>query len=286
MPPPRQIRLDENHPANFAENDPMDLAETNSAAHFDGNSGSRGVSTPADLAENNSVALFESNSAVLGESTLSEDLNRRSAHVDLLAKRTKRAIDIVGACAGLIFVLPLMLVIAAVMKVTSPGRVIFRQQRGGLNNEAFTLYKFRTMHADMCDDLRQATSNDPRITRFGWFLRRTSCDELPQLFNVLRGDMSLVGPRPHAVAHDEQYSEFIESYSRRYAVPPGLTGWAQINGLRGETDTVEKMRQRVEYDIYYIENWSLALDLKIIWHTFFIVGRETLFGVEPRNLLP
>jgi lipopolysaccharide/colanic/teichoic acid biosynthesis glycosyltransferase len=271
MSPPRQARLHESHPANFAENNSMDLAETNSRAHFNGNSGTRGMSTTADVVGNNLTALLETKSAVLSESTPSEDSIRQSAHVDLLGKRSKRAIDIVGACAGLILSLPLMLVIAAIIKITSPGRVIFRQPRGGLNNEAFTLCKFRTMHADMCDDLRQATSNDPRITRFGWFLRRTSCDELPQLFNVLRGDMSLVGPRPHAVEHDEQYSKFIENYPLRYAVLPGLTGWAQINGLRGETNTVEKMRRRVEYDIFYIENWSHALDLKIIFRTILIV---------------
>ena len=182
----------------------------------------------------------------------------------------KRLSDKVLAAALLIALAPLLLLIAAVVKLESPGPALYRQTRYGFNNRPFTVFKFRSMrHGDhrLGAGLRQATANDPRVTRVGRLLRRTSLDELPQLFNVLNGSMSLVGPRPHAVAHNEQYADIIAGYSARHRVRPGITGWAQVNGLRGETETADKMRARVAYDIYYIENWSLLLDLRILLRT-------------------
>jgi putative colanic acid biosynthesis UDP-glucose lipid carrier transferase len=160
---------------------------------------------------------------------------------------------------------PLLLLIALGILVSSGRPILFRQTRYGFNNNEFVVYKFRTMHADDGDaSVPQARRNDPRVTRFGAFLRRTSLDELPQLLNVLRGDMSLVGPRPHAVAHNVHYAEVIDDYLSRHRLKPGITGWAQVNGLRGEVDTPEKMRLRVEHDLYYIDNWSLLFDLRIL----------------------
>ncbi|WP_416899849.1 MAG: undecaprenyl-phosphate glucose phosphotransferase [Minwuia sp.] len=167
---------------------------------------------------------------------------------------------------------PLLLAIAVLIRLDSPGPAIFRQQRYGFNNNVFTVYKFRSMRNDAGDARggAQATKGDPRITRIGAFIRKTSLDELPQLFNVLKGDMSLVGPRPHAVAHNEEYAEVIDEYLSRHKVKPGITGWAQIHGLRGETDTREKMEMRVQYDLYYIDNWSLWLDFRILLRTLMV----------------
>lgn len=171
----------------------------------------------------------------------------------------------------LTMIAPLMLVIAIGIKVTSPGPVLFTQKRHGWDGKPINVYKFRTMkvHQEPNGRVVQATRNDPRITRIGRFLRRTSLDELPQFFNVLQGRMSIVGPRPHAIAHNESYKDQVEAYMLRHKVKPGITGWAQVNGWRGETDTLEKMRRRVEYDLYYIENWSFTFDLRIILLTIF-----------------
>jgi putative colanic acid biosynthesis UDP-glucose lipid carrier transferase len=177
----------------------------------------------------------------------------------------KRISDVVLASIILVLISPLMIAIAIGVKLSSPGPVLFRQRRNGLDGHEIVVYKFRSMTTQ--DDgpvVRQATKSDPRITRFGAFLRRTSLDELPQFFNVLQGTMSIVGPRPHAVAHNEEYRRIIKAYMVRHKVKPGITGWAQINGQRGETDTIEKMRTRVEYDLEYLRNWSLGLDLRII----------------------
>jgi len=172
----------------------------------------------------------------------------------------------------LILMLPLMSICALMIKLDSPGPVLFRQKRYGFANNQITVFKFRTMAHEPAPDANvpQAQRNDPRITRVGAFLRRSSLDELPQLFNVLRGDMSLVGPRPHAVAHNEHYAKIIDGYLGRHRVKPGITGWAQVNGLRGETETPEKMRMRVQYDLFYIDNWSLLFDLKILAMTSFL----------------
>ena len=178
--------------------------------------------------------------------------------------------------AGIILlaISPLMLIIAFGIKLTSPGPVFFKQKRYGFNNEVIEVYKFRSMYQGSAQGglgvVQQATRGDPRITPIGGFLRRTSLDELPQFLNVFKGDMSIVGPRPHAVAHNEQYARLIDEYLARHKVKPGITGWAQVHGLRGETDTLEKMERRVQYDLYYIENWSFFLDMKIILTTFLV----------------
>ena len=180
----------------------------------------------------------------------------------------KRISDIIIASVVLVLLAPLLLAIAIGVKLSSPGPVIFMQRRNGLDGEEIIVYKFRSMTTQ--DDgpvVKQATKDDPRITPFGAFLRRTSLDELPQFINVLQGQMSIVGPRPHAVAHNDMYRELIKAYMVRHKVKPGITGWAQVNGFRGETETVEKMRGRVEYDLEYLRNWSLALDLQIIART-------------------
>ena len=182
--------------------------------------------------------------------------------------------DRIGGAILTVLVLPLALLIALVVKITSPGPVLFRQKRYGFNNNEITVLKFRTMYIESDEgrgsDLKQATRGDPRVTPFGRFLRRTSLDEIPQLWNVLRGDMSLVGPRPHAVPHNKYYARLIGEYLSRHRVKPGITGWAQVNGFRGETETTEQMHKRVEYDLYYIENWSPFLDLKILFLTPFV----------------
>jgi len=172
---------------------------------------------------------------------------------------------------GFLFLLllaPLMLLIAVGVKLTSAGPVLFKQRRYGVDGEEIVVYKFRTM--TVCEDgdsVRQATQNDARVTRFGAFLRRTSLDELPQFINVIQGRMSIVGPRPHAVAHNEMYRKLIKGYMVRHKVKPGITGWAQVHGLRGETETIDKMQKRVDYDLEYIRTWSLGLDFLIILRT-------------------
>jgi len=180
----------------------------------------------------------------------------------------KRVEDLILGLLILTLAIFPMLLIAIGVKLTSHGPVLFRQRRYGLNGEVIEVLKFRTMR--VCEDgesVPQATNGDPRITRFGAFLRRRSLDELPQFFNVLQGTMSIVGPRPHAVAHNEQYRHLIHGYMLRHKVKPGITGLAQVNGWRGETDTLEKMRRRVEFDLTYLRNWSLWLDIKIIFLT-------------------
>ncbi len=184
----------------------------------------------------------------------------------------KRIEDVVLASLILVLIAPLLLAIAIGVKLSSPGPAIFRQRRNGLDGTEIVVWKFRSMRTQ--DDgavVPQATKDDPRITPFGAFIRRTSLDELPQFFNVLQGHMSIVGPRPHAVAHNEQYRQLIKAYMVRHKVKPGITGWAQIHGHRGETDTIEKMQARVEYDLEYLRNWSLGLDLQIIARTVKLV---------------
>jgi len=184
----------------------------------------------------------------------------------------KRVSDVVLATLILVLISPLMLFIACGVKLSSPGPVIFRQRRNGLDGGEIVVYKFRSMTSqDNGPEIRQATRNDPRVTPFGAFLRRNSLDELPQFFNVLQGSMSIVGPRPHAVTHNEQYRQIIKAYMVRHKVKPGITGWAQVHGHRGETDTIEKMRARVEYDLEYLRNWSIGLDLRIIASTIRLV---------------
>jgi polysaccharide biosynthesis protein PslA len=177
----------------------------------------------------------------------------------------KRLFDLLASALLLLMLTPLLLIVALLIKLDSQGPVFFLQQRYGFNQRPFRIIKFRTMRT--LDDgpiVRQATRDDPRVTRIGRWLRRWNVDEIPQLLNVLKGDMSLVGPRPHALSHNQAYEQTIASYARRHNVKPGITGWAQINGYRGETDTNEKMEKRVEHDLYYIDNWSLGFDLLIM----------------------
>ena len=180
----------------------------------------------------------------------------------------KKMEDIILGSIIFILSLPVMICIAIGIKLSSKGPVLFKQRRYGLNGEVIQVLKFRTMRT--LDDgavVVQATKGDPRITKLGHFLRRTSLDELPQFWNVIQGSMSIVGPRPHAVAHNEEYRQLIEGYMLRHKVKPGITGWAQANGLRGETETLDKMKARVDFDLYYINHWSIWLDLKIILMT-------------------
>jgi putative colanic acid biosynthesis UDP-glucose lipid carrier transferase len=183
----------------------------------------------------------------------------------------KAAEDRLLALLILVLISPIMVVIAVAVKFSSPGPIYFKQKRNGWNGNVINVYKFRSMYMHQEDDgqVTQATQGDPRITPLGRFLRRTSLDELPQFINVLQGRMSIVGPRPHAVAHNDYYKQHVPRYMLRHKVKPGITGWAQVHGLRGETDTLEKMEKRVEYDLYYIEHMSLWLDLKIMAMTVF-----------------
>jgi undecaprenyl-phosphate galactose phosphotransferase/putative colanic acid biosynthesis UDP-glucose lipid carrier transferase len=192
-----------------------------------------------------------------------------------LSRAIKRAIDIVIAATVLLILAPALLVIAAIVKLDSPGPVFFRQRRNGYRGREFRILKFRTMSVlEDGDAVMQARRDDQRVTRVGRLLRKTSFDELPQLLNILRGEMSLVGPRPHAVAHDELYAKLIENYELRQHVKPGVTGWAQVNGLRGETPTVDLMFRRIEFDLWYASNSSVALDLQILARTLFTVLRQ------------
>lgn len=187
----------------------------------------------------------------------------------------KNASDFILALVILIFLLPFMLCIALAVKVTSPGPIIFKQRRYGLNGEEIVVYKFRSMTvAEDGPNVVQAKKNDQRFTKIGAFLRRTSLDELPQFINVLQGRMSIVGPRPHAVAHNELYRKLIKGYMLRHKAKPGITGWAQVNGWRGETEELDKMKGRIEHDLYYLKNWSIWLDLWIILRTIWTVIRK------------
>lgn len=197
-------------------------------------------------------------------------LSPMSNSVNIFVKRLE---DIILSIVILLLVSPIMLLLAIIIKLTSEGPVIFKQQRHGYNKRTFFVYKFRSMmvHQEQKGVVTQAKQNDPRVTAVGRFIRKTSLDELPQIFNVLKGDMSIVGPRPHAIEHNEFYKSRIELYMKRHIIKPGITGWAQINGFRGETLTIEQMESRIKYDLYYIERWSLLFDIKIIILTIFKV---------------
>ncbi len=206
-------------------------------------------------------------------------LNVRHPPISGAKAVVKRAEDLVLASVLLLVLAPVLLAVAAAVKLDSRGPVIFRQPRHGFNNRVFSLYKFRTMHADTTDEacVQQTSRNDRRITRMGAFLRRHSLDELPQLLNVLRGEMSIVGPRPHALSTRTEgllLADALDSYVGRFRVKPGITGWAQVKGWRGELDTREKLERRVEFDLDNVERWSLLLDLRIIWLTLRCVVRD------------
>lgn len=189
-----------------------------------------------------------------------------NAKVDQQSGALKRAFDFFLSLIILTAISPIMLIIGIAIKIDSKGPVFFKQKRHGFNNQIFDVYKFRSMTSSPLEQkvIEQATRNDARVTRVGKFIRRTSLDELPQFFNVMQGTMSIVGPRPHAVQHNMEYAKVITEFYARHNVKPGITGWAQVNGLRGETDTEEKMRRRVALDLNYIESWSLLMDIKII----------------------
>lgn len=197
----------------------------------------------------------------IGPHRMLKVMRRKPSKIDHNIKRT---FDVVMSGLGLLFLMPLFLLIGLFIKLDSQGPVFFMQKRYGFNQEPFTVFKFRTMANAPGQAFQQASRNDKRITAVGRFLRRWNLDELPQLLNVLKGDMSLVGPRPHAIAHDHLFMQKITSYARRHNVKPGITGWAQVNGLRGETLTDEDMKRRIECDLYYIDHWSIWMDIKII----------------------
>jgi Undecaprenyl-phosphate glucose phosphotransferase len=194
------------------------------------------------------------------------DLQRQP--LSWMERATKRAFDLVGAFFLLMMLLPLLLAVVVAIKFDSAGPAIFKQRRKGFNGKPFVIYKFRTM--TVLEDgpvVKQAQKGDLRVTRYGRVLRRTSIDELPQLINVLQGEMSLIGPRPHALAHDDKYGEAIAGYAFRHHMKPGITGWAQINGCRGETSSIESMEERIKYDLWYINNWSFWLDMRILFRS-------------------
>lgn len=194
---------------------------------------------------------------------------------ELAQIRTRHILNRLLAVSLLVLFSPLFLLVSALIRIESRGPVFFRQRRGGMNNKEFVVYKFRTMR--VCEDgdvIRQASMNDSRVTRVGAVLRRYSLDELPQLINVIKGEMSLIGPRPHAVAHNDYFGKHIRDYRLRHVVRPGMTGWAQVNGLRGETDTLEKMEMRLKYDLYYIRNRTLSFDIKILLMTAAVVFQK------------
>ncbi|WP_233828405.1 undecaprenyl-phosphate glucose phosphotransferase [Paraburkholderia sp. ZP32-5] len=223
-----------------------------------------------------SHALFEGSGVVdlLGVPAINLVASPLSANAML----KKEIFDRLFAATALCALAPLLLAISIAVKLSSRGPVLFKQKRKGADGRVFTIYKFRSMrvHTEAKGTLSQATRNDKRVTKVGAFLRRTSLDELPQFFNVLRGDMSVVGPRPHALEHDDLYQKVVAGYINRYRIKPGITGWAQINGFRGETDRIEKMERRVEHDLYYLGHWSFALDMRII-------GATIVAGLVHRN---
>ena len=202
---------------------------------------------------------------------MDKNINLKQSRANYIVCRfLKRSEDIVVSTIILVLISPILLLIAISIKATSKGPIIFKQKRGGINNKEIIVYKFRSMTTQ--DDglvVNQVTKNDHRLTSIGNFLRKTSLDELPQFINVIQGRMSVVGPRPHAVAHNTEYAKLISEYNQRTIVKPGITGLAQINGWRGETDALEKMQKRVDMDLNYINNWTLWLDIKIIFMTIF-----------------
>ncbi|MBR2980816.1 MAG: undecaprenyl-phosphate glucose phosphotransferase [Odoribacter sp.] len=215
-----------------------------------------------------SMYLYNMRYAMMGKVMIMQE--RKEPLLQQGNRIVKRTFDLIVSGLFLVTLFPwIYLFVAIVTKVTSPGPVFFKQERSGLNGKVFTMYKFRSMHVNKDADRIQATENDPRKTKFGNFLRKSSIDELPQFINVFKGDMSVVGPRPHMLLHTEMYSELIKQYMVRHLAKPGVTGWAQVTGYRGETKELEQMEGRVRRDIYYIEHWSLWLDIRIMFMTVY-----------------
>ena len=228
----------------------------------------------ADAASANPLAGVLDNRAVASRGGAAEGQAWHFPH-DRWQRSQKTVFDCLAATCLLLLLAPFLALVALLIALDSRGPVLFRQPRTGLNNRSFTIYKFRTMHHAMADTLadQQTVRNDPRVTRVGATLRKLSIDELPQLINVLRGDMSLVGPRPHAPntkAAGQLFADVVQNYALRHRVKPGITGWAQVNGFRGETETLDKMQRRVEHDLAYVDGWSLMLDLRILFLTVFL----------------
>lgn len=232
---------------------------------------------PVHLVPDANVARFLSSPLISTGSTWTAELRR--APLSWKERAMKRTFDLVGASLALIIFAPVMLLAAIMVKASSRGPVLFRQTRNGFNGSAFRIFKFRTMRVqEDGPTIVQASKNDPRVTSIGKWLRKTSIDELPQIFNVFLGDMSLVGPRPHAAAHNFNYEQIISQYAFRHHVKPGITGWAQVNGYRGETSALELMEKRVEHDLWYINNWSFLLDLIILLRTIIVTfGRPSAY---------
>jgi undecaprenyl-phosphate galactose phosphotransferase/putative colanic acid biosynthesis UDP-glucose lipid carrier transferase len=227
---------------------------------------------PVRLLPDRIVAEILKQPLVAGDTSLSVEIQR--SPLTVTEQLQKRLCDVAVASVALLALAPLLIMTAVAIKLDSTGPVIFRQRRNGFNGRPFVIFKFRSMNVmEDGPDVEQATRADDRVTRIGRILRRVSIDELPQLWNVIRGEMSLVGPRPHALAHDDKYSELIGNYAFRHHMKPGITGWAQINGYRGETVEVEQMQRRVEHDLWYIDNWSVSLDFAILLRTCFEVTR-------------
>lgn len=228
---------------------------------------------PIYLLPDENVARFLVQRSIAVGATWAAEIQR--APLSRTEQFIKRCVDVVGAGAALLLLSPLMLMTALLIELDSPGPVLFRQNRNGFNGHQFLIVKFRTMYVlEDGEEIRQATRLDPRVTPLGRWLRRSNIDELPQLFNVLKGDMSLIGPRPHAVAHNTQFEKLVANYAFRHHVKPGITGWAQVNGYRGETPTPDVMAKRVECDLWYINNWSLWTDIRILFRTL-IMGLQS-----------
>jgi undecaprenyl-phosphate galactose phosphotransferase/putative colanic acid biosynthesis UDP-glucose lipid carrier transferase len=231
---------------------------------------------PIYLLPDENVARYLDHRAINVGTTWAAEIQR--APLTRTEQFFKRCFDAAAAASALLLVSPLMLLTALLIKLDSHGPVLFFQNRNGFNGRSFRIVKFRTMHVlEDGNSIRQATRADPRVTKLGRWLRRTNIDELPQLFNVLSGDMSLVGPRPHAIAHDSEYEKLIANYAFRNHVKPGITGWAQVNGYRGETPTTDLMAKRVELDLWYINNWSMWLDIAVLFRTLILGLQPTAY---------
>jgi Undecaprenyl-phosphate glucose phosphotransferase len=228
---------------------------------------------PVRLLPDQKVRYFTENPSFSVGRSHSIEIHR--APLSRFERASKRALDVAVAFISLIILFPVLLVVALAIKFETRGPVLFRQQRAGFNSKRFSIFKFRTMIVmEDGDTITQVKQLDPRVTPLGRILRATSLDELPQLFNVIRGEMSLIGPRPHAAAHDSFYGNLLSEYAFRHHVKPGMTGWAQVNGFRGRTPEVEQMQSRLDLDLWYIRNWSLGLDLWILLKTIIEVARR------------